>query len=399
VAVEQQAAVETKAPPAPPPAGAEGAASPAGPAGAPPAGQRGATRPQPALKGTDFPAMGEPFIVCDNLVKIYKVADLEVVALQGLDLTVNRGELMAIIGNSGSGKSTLLNTLGGLDRPSAGRVSVGNRDLLKMEDRDMVLYKREVVGFVWQQSSRNLIPYLTALENVQVPMIVAGKSAAEQKAWATELLDAVGLGHRKTHRLSQLSGGEQQRVAIAIGLANRPPLLLADEPTGEVDTATASVIYGIFRRLNLEYGTTIVIVSHDPAIAFRVDRVVALRDGRTSTETVRRTAVEGETETDQTHEEFVVMDAAGRIQIPRDYVEKLGMGRRVRVEMEDGRIVVRPVEGPPGAAENGTLERVAADSGEDAPGSAGDGPSPAPVRKRRGFSLPSFGRRKKEGGS
>src|SRR6266542_2555111 len=292
-----------------------------------------------------FPAMGEPFIVCDNLVKIYKVADLEVVALQGLDLTVNRGELMAIIGNSGSGKSTLLNTLGGLDRPSAGRVSVGNRDLLKMDDSDMVLYKRDVVGFIWQQSSRNLIPYLTAIENVQIPMIIAGKSPAEQREWSRELLDAVGLGQRMEHRLSQLSGGEQQRVAIAIGLANRPPLLLADEPTGEVDTATASTIYGIFRRLNEEYGTTVVIVSHDPAIAFRVDRVVAIRDGRTSTETVRRVATEGEEESDQTHEEFVVMDAAGRLQIPRDYVEKLGMGRRVRVDLEDGRIVVRPVEG------------------------------------------------------
>jgi putative ABC transport system ATP-binding protein len=304
----------------------------------------------------DFPAMGEPFIVCDNLVKIYKIADLEVVALQGLDLTVNRGELMAIIGNSGSGKSTLLNTLGGLDRPSAGRVSVGSRDLLKMTDREMVLYKREVVGFVWQQSSRNLIPYLTALENVQVPMVIAGKPQPEQIAWAEELLDAVNLSHRKHHRLSQLSGGEQQRVAIAIGLANRPPLLLADEPTGEVDTATAGTIYSIFRRLNKEYGTTVVIVSHDPAIAFRVERVVALRDGRTSTETVRRDVEEGKAEEQQTHEEFVVMDAAGRIQIPRDYVERLGMGRRVRVEMEEGRIVVKPVAGDRSGRQNGAVK-------------------------------------------
>jgi len=394
VAVEQQTADEVKAP-----APRNGAA----PAPAAPAKRNG--RPETmAVRGMGFPAMGEPFIVCDNLVKIYKVADLEVVALQGLDLTVNRGELMAIIGNSGSGKSTLLNTLGGLDRPSAGRVSVGNRDLLKMDDRDMVLYKREVVGFVWQQSSRNLIPYLTALENVQVPMIIAGKSPAEQSAWAGELLDAVGLGHRKTHRLSQLSGGEQQRVAIAIGLANRPPLLLADEPTGEVDTATAGVIYGIFRRLNKEYGTSIVIVSHDPAIAFRVDRVVAIRDGRTSTETVRRTVVEGETETEQTHEEFVVMDAAGRIQIPRDYVEKLGMGRRVRVEMEDGRIVVRPVEGrtgPAGGADeaDGTASGAAgAPATEGGPAATAGGGAGAPARKRFGLSLPAFGRKKKGGG-
>ena len=301
--------------------------------------------PKAATESTrmNFPALGQPMIVCDNLVKIYKIAELEVVALQGLDLTVGRGEVMAIIGNSGSGKSTLLNILGGLDRPSAGRVTVGNRDLLKMDDRDMVMYKREVVGFVWQQAGRNLIPYLTAFENVKVPMLFAGKSAAEQDAWADELLDAVNLGHRKHHRLSQMSGGEQQRVAIAIALANKPPLLLADEPTGAVDTATASTIYGIFRRLNKEYGTTVVIVSHDPAIAFRVDRVVAIRDGRTSTETVRREVAEGEEAAaeDQSHEEFIVMDAAGRIQIPRDYVEKLGLGRRVRVELEDGRIVVK----------------------------------------------------------
>lgn len=335
--------------------------------------------PKPATEHIrlDFPAMGEPFIVCDNLVKIYKVADLEVVALQGLDLTVNRGEVMAMIGNSGSGKSTLLNTLGGLDRPSAGRVTVGNRDLLKMDDREMVLYKREVVGFVWQQSSRNLIPYLTALENVQVPMVIAGKPPKERQEWAEELLDAVNLGHRKHHRLSQLSGGEQQRVAIAIGLANRPPLLLADEPTGEVDTATAGVIYNIFRRLNKEYGTTIVIVSHDPAIAFRVDRVVALRDGRTSTETVRREVEEGKAEENQTHEEFIVMDAAGRIQIPRDYVERLGMGRRVRVEMEDDRIVVKPVAGEKAARQNGTVK----DSDEAL--AEGDDAEPGAKKRRR----------------
>ena len=283
----------------------------------------------------------DTMIACDNLVKIYKVADLEVVALQGLDLIVKRSEMMAIIGNSGSGKSTLLNILGGLDRPSAGRVSVNELDLLKMNDHGLMRYKRETVGFVWQQSSRNLIPYLSALENVRLPMNIAGKSFRDQRDWAEEILDAVGLGKRMRHRLSQLSGGEQQRVAIAIALANKPPLLLADEPTGEVDTATAKSIYQIFRRLRDQYGTTIVIVSHDPAIAFRVDRVVAIRDGRTSTETVRRA---GGTDTDQTHDEFVVMDAAGRIQIPREFLDQLGMSDRVQVEMEDGRIVVRPVE-------------------------------------------------------
>lgn len=290
-----------------------------------------------------FPQRGEPFIVCDNLVKIYKVADLEAVALQGLDLVVNRGELMAIIGNSGSGKTTLLNILGGLDRPSAGRVTVGGRDLLKMDDGDLVRYKREVVGFVWQQSSRNLIPYLSALENVQVPMLIDGKPRREQREWPRELLAAVGLGHRMEHRLSQLSGGEQQRVAIAIGLANRPPLLLADEPTGEVDTATAAQIYAALRELNRRYDTTVVVVSHDPTIAFKVDRVIAIRDGRTSTETIRRIDVDAVLgEEKHVVEEFVVMDPTGRIQIPREYVDRLGLSGRVRVEIEEDRIVVLP---------------------------------------------------------
>ena len=303
----------------------------------------------------------EPLILCDNLVKIYKVAELEVVALQGLDLTVAPGELMAIIGNSGSGKSTLLNILGGLDRPSAGRVLVGGRDLLKTDDAGMVEYKRETVGFVWQQSSRNLIPYLSAIENVQIPMLLAGRPSRERREWSNELLEAVGLGHRRTHRLSQLSGGEQQRVAIAIALANRPPLLLADEPTGEVDTATAGVIYGIFRRLVADYGTTIVIVSHDPGIAVRVDRVVRIRDGRTSTETVRRAPSTADVATPEgehptvhgTHEEFTVMDAAGRLQLPREMVEELGLGRRVRVELDGGQIVVR-------AANDGALSSTTA---------------------------------------
>lgn len=286
-----------------------------------------------------LPQPGEPFIICENLVKIYKVADLEAVALQGLDLQVARGELMAIIGNSGSGKTTLLNILGGLDRPSAGRVIVGGRDLLKMSEADMVRYKREIVGFVWQQSSRNLIPYLSALENVQVPMIIGGVPAARREAWARELLEAVGLSHRMRHRMSELSGGEQQRVAIAIGLAMNPPLLLADEPTGEVDTQTAATIYNIFRKINQEYGTTIVIVSHDPNIAFRVDRVVAIRDGKTSTETVRRI----DAELGDVHEEYQVLDSAGRLQIPREYLEQLGIRDRVVVELESGQIVIRPV--------------------------------------------------------
>ena len=271
------------------------------------------------MKFPELPERGERFIFCDNLVKIYKIADLEVVALQGLDLEVASGEIMAIIGNSGSGKSTLLNTLGGLDRPSAGNLTVGGLNLIKLSDTDLVWYKRHMVGFVWQQSSRNLIPYLTALENVQMPLIIAGMSTNKREARATELLEAVGLGHRLRHRVGQLSGGEQQRVAISISLAHSPPLLLADEPTGEVDTQTASTIYDTFRRINAEYGTTIIIVSHDPNVAFRVDRVVQIRDGRTSTETVRRINLE-QGEEEISHDEYVVLDSAGRLQIPQEYL-------------------------------------------------------------------------------
>jgi putative ABC transport system ATP-binding protein len=228
------------------------------------------------------------FILCDNLVKIYKGADLEVVALQGLDLTVTAGEMLGIVGASGSGKSTLLNILGGLDRPSAGRVTVDGRDLLKLSDRDLDRYRRAEVGFVWQQTGRNLIPYLTARENVELPMTVAGAGLLAKRQRSRELLEAVGLWEHRHHRLAQLSGGQQQRVAIAVALANRPRLLLADEPTGEVDSATAQGLLDLFRALNRSYRLTTVIVTHDPQIARQVDRVVAIRDGRTSTETIRR---------------------------------------------------------------------------------------------------------------
>jgi ABC-type lipoprotein export system ATPase subunit len=298
------------------------------------------------------PARSEPFIVCENLVKIYKVADLEVVALQGLDMVVQPAEVMGIVGSSGSGKSTLLNVLGGLDRPSAGRVHVAGRDLLKMSEWGLVKYKREVVGFIWQQTSRNLIPYLTALENVELPMMIAGNSGRKWTEWARELLDAVGLGDRMKHKLSTLSGGEQQRVAIAIGLANRPPLLLADEPTGSVDTKTGNMIFDIFHQIRDAYGTTIIIVTHDVSVMAKVDRTVAIRDGKTSSELIRRVDVGQLQQVDgrsqvvlgETHDEFTVLDSAGRLQIPRDYIERLGLKGKVVVEMDGDQIVVRPIK-------------------------------------------------------
>lgn len=289
-----------------------------------------------------------PLIFCENLVKIYKVADLEVVALQGLDLTIYPGEMIGIVGNSGSGKTTLLNILGGLDRPSAGRVMVGERDLLKLSDQQLVGYKRDVVGFVWQQTARNLIPYLTAIENVELPMLIAGRFGRKERAWAREIIAAVGLDERRNHKLSQLSGGEQQRVSIAIALANRPPLLLADEPTGSVDTETAVKIFEIFRELCRNYGTTVLIVTHDPKVMFQVDRVVSIRDGKTSAEIVRRVEADLDEFTDsvivagETHDAYVVLDSAGRMQLPRQMMEELGISTKVVLERRDDEIVIRP---------------------------------------------------------
>jgi putative ABC transport system ATP-binding protein len=234
--------------------------------------------------------MMEPFILCENLVKIYKLSGLEVVALQGLNLVVQPGELMGIVGASGSGKSTLLNILGGLDRPSAGQVLVNGRDLLKAPAGALDEYRRTEVGFVWQQTARNLIPYLSAQANVELPMTIEGVGSREKRAWSRELLETVGLWEHRKHRLAQLSGGQQQRVAIAVALANRPKLLLGDEPTGEVDSGTAQGILTLFREMNEQYGLTTIIVTHDPQIARAVDRVVTIRDGSTSSETVRRVA-------------------------------------------------------------------------------------------------------------
>jgi len=301
--------------------------------------------------------MTTPFIVCDNLVRIYKVADLEVVALQGLDLTVAPGEVLGIVGASGSGKTTLLNILGGLDRPSAGRVSVEDLDLLKLSDRALDRYRRTRVGFVWQQTARNLIPYLSARENVELPMTVARLGLREKRARSRELLEAVGLWEHRKHRLAQLSGGQQQRVAIATALANHPRLLLADEPTGEVDSATAEGILALFRQLNATQNLTIIIVTHDLQIARQVDRVIAIRDGRTSSETVRlenRTKGIGEGDlfstgsalsSDSLYSEHVVVDAAGRLQVPKEYLEQVGVGDRATLDLVDGGIIIRPVAG------------------------------------------------------
>ncbi|HTX90348.1 MAG TPA: ABC transporter ATP-binding protein, partial [Anaerolineales bacterium] len=290
---------------------------------------------------------------CDNLVKIYRIgvdggtddASLEVQALQGLDLTIAEGEIIGIVGASGSGKSTLLNILGGLDRPTGGRVTVGGEDLGRLSQHKLDKYRRETVGFVWQYGARNLIPYLTALENIQFPMTLSGKTGSSPEQRARELLELVGLGDRMQHRLEELSGGEQQRVAVAIALANQPHLLLADEPTGELDTNTARLIYDMLRELNKKLGLTIVIVSHDPGIARHVDRVVAVRDGKLASETLRvKSTGEAHEEGQHKFEELVLLDSAGRLHIPREHLEHFHIRRRVRMEITETGILIRPPE-------------------------------------------------------
>ena len=288
-----------------------------------------------------------PYVFCEDVFKIYKIADLEVVALRGLDLAVEPGEVVAIVGASGSGKSTLLNILAGYDTPSAGGVTVGGKDLLRMTAREVEEYRRIDVGFIWQQTSRNLFPYLSTLENVTLPMMLTNTPGAERRERAEELLNLVGLGHRLDHTPEKLSGGEQQRVAIAVALANRPPLLLADEPTGELDDATAAEILDLFGAVNQEMGTTILIVTHDPDIAYKVGRVVMIRDGKMSTEIRRRVTyqrIRGEVEADQPLEEFVLVDGNGRVQIPRDYLDRLNIGDKARVQVEDGKVTIIPGE-------------------------------------------------------
>ena len=294
------------------------------------------------------------FIECENLVKIYKVADLEVVALQGLDLLVRAGEMMALVGPSGSGKSTLMNILGGLDFPTAGRARVSDYNLLDLTRRDQVRYRRHMVGFVWQQTARNLLPYLTAMENVELPMALAGFPARERRERAVHLLERVGLGDRLKHRPDRLSGGEQQRAAIAVGMANRPRLLLADEPTGEVDSHSAAQIFQALRALNEEFGVTIIVVTHDMNVATRVDRVIGMRDGRTSTEILRRR--EGDIAISE--EEYAILDRAGRLQLPEAYIEALDMEDRVVLRLREDHVGVWP-EHP--------AKHNAGDNGQDAP--------------------------------
>ena len=281
-------------------------------------------------------------IACDNLVRIYQAEGIEVQALQGLDLLVHAGELVAIVGASGSGKSTLLSILSGLDVPTAGRVRVGPWDLMTMTTRQRVAYRRTMVGFVWQQTARNLVPYLTAAENVAFPQALAGIRSRTRRRRAEDLLEALGVGYCAHRRPGQMSGGEQQRVAIAVALANAPQILFADEPTGELDTTTSIEVLDALQSANRDLGATVVIVTHDSTVSEHVQRTVAIRDGRTSSEVLRRTHTDEHGTQSVIAEEYAVLDRTGRVQLPREYREVLELTGRVRLALEASHVAIWP---------------------------------------------------------
>lgn len=299
-----------------------------GPAAAPPAG---AER-----------SHAGPDILCEDLVRIYRTEGVEVQALQGLTLRVDPGDVVALVGASGSGKSTLLNILSGLDTPTGGRAQVAGVDLGAMSRRQRVHYQRHVVGFVWQQTSRNLMPFLTAAENIALPLVISGAGQrAERVEELLELLDVADVADR---RPAEMSGGQQQRVAIATALVNDPSVLLADEPTGELDDAMSAEVLEAVRGASERLGVTVLIVTHDPTVSDHVRRTVQIRDGRTSTEVLRSVRVDEEGREHLVAQEFTVIDRAGRLQLPSGYMSALDLRDRVRLELEEDHVGVWPDE-------------------------------------------------------
>ncbi len=281
--------------------------------------------------------MTTAMVACEGLVHIYKDRDVEVVALQGLDLTVEPGEVVAIVGRSGSGKTTLMNILAGTETPSAGAAVVAGHDLASMGERERDSYRQGVVGYVLQRSQANLAKDLNALENVVLSMRMG--SAAECRRRAHQVLDAMAIGALAQRLPAELSGGEAQRLAVAIAMANEPSLLLADEPTAELDQLTASQILSDLRTMLQARGTTAIVVTHDTNVEKHANRVIQIRDGRTSTETRWREAANG-----LIADEVLIMDRAGRLQLPKSFVEKLRLQGRVRAHVEGDEVRLRRVD-------------------------------------------------------
>jgi ABC-type lipoprotein export system ATPase subunit len=300
------------------------------------------TEPAPHGPHDQPPTGADGMIVCDRLVRIYSGEGIEIQALQGLDLLIAEGELTALIGAAGSGKSTLINILAGLDTPTAGTAWVAGRNLGALTAQQRLAYRRSVVGFIWQQTSRNLLPYMTARQNVLLPMRLGSVGRRERRQRASFLLDTLGITHCADRTPDRLSGGEQQRAAIATALANQPKLLLADEPTGELDSSTAQDVFSALRTANTELGVTMLVVTHDPAVSSQVRRTIAIRDGKTSSETIRHAAADERGQTTLHAREYATLDRAGRVQLPREMTRRLGMRDRVELQEEPDHIGVWP---------------------------------------------------------
>ncbi len=227
-----------------------------------------------------------PVVALENVEKVYDTGEVKVPALRGVSLSVQRGEFVAIVGQSGSGKSTLMNIIGCLDRPTSGTYRFDGQDVSRLDRVALAHLRNKKLGFVFQ--GFNLLKRQTAVENVELPLLYSGISARERRKRAHEMLGLVGLSHRANHRPNQLSGGQQQRVAIARALINRPSVLLADEPTGNLDSQTAEEILGEFDRLSREHGQTIILVTHESDVAAHAARVVTVRDGRIASDKSER---------------------------------------------------------------------------------------------------------------
>ncbi len=298
-------------------------------------------------------------IECSDLVKIFSAEGVEVQALQGLTLAVERGELTAIVGASGSGKSTLLAILTGLEVPTAGRATVAGHDLLAMTASQRTRYRRDTVGFVWQQTSRNLLPYYTARQNIAMPLALAGMPRAARSQRVEHLVELLGLADFADRRPAELSGGQQQRTAIAVALANEPEVLFADEPTGELDDINSQLVFDALGGVNRELGVTVLIVTHDEEVSSKVRRTVQIRDGRLSTEVHRSTETNEFGEEQHRSQEFVVLDRVGRLQLPQEYVRSLGLSGLVRVELADDHAQVHPTDRSASADQStGTKEQT-----------------------------------------
>ncbi|HSZ40903.1 MAG TPA: ABC transporter ATP-binding protein [Trebonia sp.] len=300
------------------------------------------TEPAAPAPQDQLPTGADGVIVCDRLVRIYSGEGIEVQALQGLDLLIAEGEFTALIGAAGSGKSTLMNILAGLDAPTAGTAWVAGHDLGVMTPGERLAYRRSVAGFIWQQTSRNLLPYMTARQNVLLPMRLSALRRRERLRRAGSLLETLGIAHCADRTPDRMSGGEQQRAAIATALANQPKVLLADEPTGELDSATARDVFAALQTANTELGVTVLVVTHDPAVSSQVRRTIAIRDGKTSSETIRHAATDERGETTLHARDYATLDRAGRVQLPREMIRRLRMRDRVELQEESDHIGVWP---------------------------------------------------------